>query len=175
MGACAIYTAIPDAALVPDVLAIPDQLPREEDGFVHARGWQRFLVGRQEVMELANAVMPQSHRDQARVLAARQLYGAFSPLGAHDPRFVDEIEQTFRLELSRPLWPSSFALAAIIGAAPATFIGWHRKSTHGVALLDHPTLHSALTQLEASPFPLTAWLCEARNRDDVVMLHWEQR
>jgi hypothetical protein len=191
VGACSIFTAIPDIALVPDVLAIADGLPREEDDLIERRGWHRFGLGRLAVMAVARAFVPVSHRDQACRLAERRLYSAFAPAAAHRSAAADELERMMSIQLVRPLWPNSAALAAITGAPPAVYAGWHHKSTHGVAVLDRALVVDALGELSArdpSTLPddddadvrqATATLINglrgAAQRRDCVMLHWEQR
>ena len=191
MGACAIYTAIPDASLVEDVLACVVDDIRDEDRRVETRGLQRFGLGRLAVMALAEAFMPASHRELARTLHAKCFYGAFAPAMAHHPGPLDDHKRFFGIDMGVPLWPTSPALATIIGCAPARYHGWHRRSTHGVAVIDRDVVAAGLADLRTHDLValpaddflktrevavrLIAWLAAARERGDCVVLHWELR
>jgi hypothetical protein len=191
VGACAIYTAIPDATVVEDMLACFDDDIRAEDDKVAARGWHRFGLGRLQVMALAEAVMPASHRELARVLRAKSFYGSFAPAAAHQPGFIEDIQRYVAIAIAPPLWPASPALAGIIGCAPGRYHGWHEHSTHGVAMLEPDVLDASVAELAAHDLTsvsddeilgtrnfavrLIEWLTAARDRGDCVVLHWEQR
>jgi len=95
----------------------------------------------------------------------------------------------FGVNPTAPLWPESPLLAAIIGSAPARYIGWHRHSTHGVAILDREVVAAAAGALSAQDFTalpagdfletrdvavmLLTWLGGARDRGDGIVLHWQ--
>jgi hypothetical protein len=189
MGACALYTAVPDLALVEDVLGCNRMYAAEEAAAVAARGWHRFGLGRLAVMALAEALMPDSHRELARTLVAKSFYGAFAPAVAHAPRFPDELRRSFGVNPTTPLWPELPLLAAIIGSPPARYVGWHRRSTNGVAVLDRELVAAAADALSAQDFTaipahdflktrdvavmLLNWLGGARDRGDAIILHWQ--
>jgi hypothetical protein len=182
MGACAIYTAIPDPRLVEDVLACFDFDSQVENANIHARGWHRLGLGRLAVMALAEAFTPASHREVVHALRARGSYAAFTPVSAHyrGPPVFDELP---------PRWPSSAALATIVGCSPASYHGWHRRSSAGVALIEPALVGAALDELRShTPGELPpadtldtralaqtwiAWLAATHARRDHVVLHWE--
>jgi hypothetical protein len=189
MGACALYTAVPDLGLVEDVLGCTRTYAAEEAAAVAARGWHRFGLGRLAVMALAEAFMPASHRELARALVAKHCYGAFAPTLANAPSFPDELRRFVGVNPTTPLWPESPLLAAIIGSAPARYVGWHRESTNGVSVLDREVVAAASDALAAQDFAalaaddflktrdvalmLLTWLRETRDRGDAIVLHWQ--
>lgn len=182
MGACAIYTAIPDTQLVEEVLACGDPAARVETASIEARGWHRFGLGRLAVMALAEAFTPASHLEVVCALHRKGSYGAFTPAAAHytGPPVFDDVA---------PHWPRSPALAAIIGCAPARYHGWPRRSSAGVAILERDLVGASLDELRtrdprtlashdlvdtrAIAQSLIEWLTAAHARRDHVMIHWE--
>jgi len=182
MGACAIYTAIPDTRFVEDVLACFDLDSRVETANIEARGWQRFGLGRLAVMALAEVFTPASHLELVRALRGKGSYDAFTPARAHYTGLpvCDVVD---------PRWPRSAALAMIVGCSPATYYGWHRRSSGGVAIIERELVGAGLDQLRArdpSTIPsddflrtravaqmLIEWLTAAHSRGDHVVLHWE--
>lgn len=186
MGACAIYTAIPDTRFVEDVLACFDPDSRVENANIDARGWQRFGLGRLAVMALAEAFTPASHRELVRALRGKGEYGAFTPARAQR---AQHIGLPAGWEVVHPRWPRSAALATIVGCPPARYYGWHRLSSGGVAIIERELVGAGLDELRArdpsaipsDDFPRTRavaqklleWLTAAHARGDHVVLHWE--
>jgi hypothetical protein len=182
MGACAMYTAIPDTRFVEDVLACFDPDSRVETANIAARGWQRFGLGRLAVMALAEAFTPASHRELVRALRGRGEYGAFTPARAQHTCLPG-------CEVVAPRWPRSAALATIVGCPPARYYGWPRRSAGGVAIIEREIVGAGLDELRArdpSAIPsddllgtravaqmLIEWLTAAHARGDHVVLHWE--
>src|SRR5690349_3514217 len=168
MGMCAIYTAIrPPSA---DELVA---LARTNES--QAYGSNRRTVGRRAIAELVALVVPPSHATFAATVRDRDLWGFFTPAATRG-NHVAALQRVHEdLAVPHPLWPASSALACLVGAPPAHYVG------NNLIMLPPEVVDAgstALSRPEATSEPaayLNEFLRAASDRADAVLLHWDYR
>ena len=169
MGAmCAIYTAIKPPS--PDEIAA---LAKSNEGTVY--GANRRTLGRRAVAELVALVAPPSHASFAEIVRDRDLWGFLTPAATRG-NHVAALQRVHEdLAIPSPLWPSSPALACLVGTAPAHYIG------NNLIMLPPDLVaagSAAFTRLALTSEPaayLDEFLRPASDRGDAVLLHWDYR
>jgi hypothetical protein len=169
MGAmCAIYTAIKPPS--PDELAA---LAKSNESQIY--GANRRTLGRRAVAELVVLTAPPSHLAFAETVRDRDLWGFFTPAATRG-NHVAALQRVHEdLAIPSPLWPSTSALACLVGAEPATYIG------NNLIMLQPELVDAgsaAFSRLAATSEPaayLNDFLRPASDRGDAVLLHWDYR
>src|SRR5690348_8124338 len=169
MGAmCAIYTAILPPS--PDEIAA---LAKSNEGQIY--GANRRTLGRRAVEELVVLVSPSSHVAFAETIRDRDLWGFLTPAATRG-NHVAALQRVHEdLAIPSPLWPSTSALACLVGAAPAHYIG-NNLIMLPPDLVDAGSV--AFGRLAATSEPaayLNDFLRPASDRGDAVLLHWDYR
>lgn len=168
MGMCAIYTAIPPPS-ADELLA----LARSNEGQVY--GARRCTLGRRAVAELVALVAPPTHATLSLAILERDLWGFLTPAASRGNHVEALRQANLDLVLPVPLWPESPALACLVGAPPAHYIG------NNLAMLPAELVHGAVNAFQAHEATndaaeyLNAFLRPAQRRGDAVLLHWDYR
>jgi hypothetical protein len=168
MGMCAIYTAVKPPS--EDELVT---LARDNEG--KAYGARRCTLGRKAIAELVRLVAPESHRELARTILDRDLWGFLTPAATrgNHAAMLQKVHEDIAVPM--PLWPESVEMAALVGAPPARYLG------NNLVILEPEIVAvatAAFKQLEAESEEaayLNEFLRGARDREDAVLLHWDYR
>ena len=169
MGAmCAIYTAIKPPS--PDEIAA---LAKSNEGTIY--GANRRTLGRVAVAELVVLVAPPSHLAFAETIRDRDLWGFLTPAATRG-NHVAALQRVHEdLVIPSPLWPSSSALACLVGSAPAHYIG-NNLIMLPPELVDAGSVAFARLAPTSEPAAyLNDFLRPASDRGDAVLLHWDYR
>ena len=169
MGAmCAIYTAIKPPS--PDELAA---LAKSNESLIY--GPNRRTLGRRAVAELVVLTSPPSHLAFAETVRDRDLWAFLTPAATRG-NHVAALQRVHEdLAIPSPLWPSTSALACLVGAEPAHYIG-NNLIMLPPELVDAGSL--AFSRLAPTSEPaayLNEFLRPASDRGDAVLLHWDYR
>jgi hypothetical protein len=168
MPMCAIYTAISPPS--PEEIVA---LARTNETQIY--GANRRTVGRVAIAELVALVAPASHSAFAATVRDRDLWGFLTPAATRGNHAAALQRVHEDLAVPTPLWPASSALACLVGAPPAHYIG------NNLIMLPPEVLDAgsaALSRLEATSEPaayLNEFLGAACDRGDAVLLHWDYR
>jgi hypothetical protein len=168
MPMCAIYTAVPPPS--PDELLA---LARSNEARVY--GSRRRTLGRTAIAELVALLAPPSHANFARTVLERDLWGFLTPAATRGNHAAALQRVNEDLAVSVPLWPSTTALACLVGAEPAHYLGNNLVMLQpelvqaGVAAFEpHEDTHEVAAYLNE-------FLRDVCKRADAVLLHWDYR
>lgn len=165
---CAIYTAIRPPS--PDEIVA---LARTNENQVY--GANRRTVGRLAIAALVAEVAPPTHAAFAATVRDRDLWGFLTPAATRGNHAAALQRVHEDLVVPSPVWPSSPALACLVGAAPAHYAG-NNLIMLPPDLVDAGT--TAFSRLEATSEPaafLNEFFRAAAHRGDAVLLHWDYR
>jgi hypothetical protein len=165
---CAIYTAIkPPSA--DEIVA----LARSNEGQVY--GANRRTLGRRAVAELVVAFVPPSHTSFATTVRDRDLWGFFTPAATRGNHAATLQRVHEDLAVPSPLWPSSTALACLVGVAPAHYAGNNLIMLPPELVDAGATAFLRLARDNEPAAYLHEFLRPAADRGDAVLLHWDYR
>jgi hypothetical protein len=167
MGMCAIYTAV--------------KPPSEEELVVLARtneaktyGPRRCTVGRKAIAQLVRLVAPDSHKDLARTILDRDLWGFLTPAATRGNHAAMLQRVHDDVAVPSPLWPESVLMACLVGTPPAIYLG------NNLVMIPPEIVGIAVAAFgkhedndEAAY--LNDFLRGAFDREDAVLLHWDYR
>jgi hypothetical protein len=168
MPMCAIYTAIRPPS--PEEIVA---LARTNETQIY--GANRRTVGRVAMAELVALVAPPSHAAFAATVRDRDLWGFLTPAATRGNHAAALQRVHEDLAVPTPLWPSSSALACLVGAPPAHYAG------NNLIMLPPEVVDAgsaALSRLESTSEPaayVNEFLAAASERGDAVLLHWDYR
>jgi len=168
MPMCAIYTAIKPPS--PDEIVA---LARSNETRLY--GANRRTLGRIAVAELVAELAPPSHAAFAATVRDRDLWGFLTPAATRG-NHVAALQRVHEdLAIPSPLWPSSPALACLVGVEPAHYAGNNLIMLPPDLVTTGAAVFSRLAATSEPAAYLNEFLRPAGDRGDAVLLHWDYR
>jgi len=138
-------------------------------------GARRRTLGRKAVAELVARVAPPSHATFAKVVLDGDLWGFLTPAATRGNHVAALEKANPELAVPMPLWPSTVELACLVGSPPAHYIGNNLVLLSCELVFDGAVAFETREADDEVAAYLCAFLREARDRGDAVLLHWDFR
>ena len=168
MGMCAIYTAMKPPS---DDELVTIARTNETQSYQP----RRCTLGRTAMAQLVARVAPASHRELAKTILDRDLWGFLTPAATRGNHAAMLQRVHDELPVPTPLWPESVEMACLVGTMPARYLG------NNLVVLAPEIVAVAVAAFQnheaesEEAHYLNEFLRGARDREDAVMLHWDYR